>query len=360
MTDLPIPSAPPVPAASARPAANSSPRSDGTRDAAAQGETDPFQAVLAQEIESAVGTAILPAKGPALAPVEGDTQTTSDVPVQAVVTGDAPLTPFLFGMMPSMPATASPSTAGVDQDLSARSARVLDAIQGRLGNGSNAAATTATASTDPRLPAATGAAERGPADLAAPGKLQPTAGAAMPREFKLDPALPDPPKAIPAAMTAVHVHDAAPAAQATAAIVQARVGQHGWDQALGDKLVWMAGQSHQVAQLHLNPPELGPLDIMLTLNNDQASAQFVSAHAAVREAIETAMPRLREMLAESGITLGDASVGADAFRDQAASQRQHDPRTFTPHPALAESDAGPVVRGSQSLRLSQGLVDTFA
>lgn len=147
-----------------------------------------------------------------------------------------------------------------------------------------------------------------------------------------------------------------PPAPAHVAALEAHVGARGWDQGLGERLLWMAGQKQQVAQLHLNPPDLGPLQITLTLEDDQASAQFVCAHATVREAIETAMPRLREMLADNGITLGNASVGSDAFYEQA--QPQHEARAFAPEPAAADSGAAP--RGERVLPSARGLVDTFA
>lgn len=147
-------------------------------------------------------------------------------------------------------------------------------------------------------------------------------------------------------------------AQVPIATLQTRVGEHGWGQGLGDKLIWMAGQHQQVAQLHLNPPELGPLRITLTLDHDQASAQFVSAHVQVREAIETAMPRLREMLADSGITLGDTSVSTGAFREQARQQQQ--PGAYPAVLAAAAMDPGAAARGEHLLRRTHGLVDTFA
>ena len=124
---------------------------------------------------------------------------------------------------------------------------------------------------------------------------------------------------------------------------------------MGEKVLWMTGQQLQVAELHLNPPELGPLQITLTMNNDQASAQFVSQHASVREAIEAAMPRLREMLAEGGITLGNTNVGAESFREQA----QHDARSHLPRGA-AQAELGGTFGLTQSLRHARGLVDIFA
>lgn len=92
----------------------------------------------------------------------------------------------------------------------------------------------------------------------------------------------------------------------------------GWDAEFAQKVVWMAGRESQSAQLILNPPQLGPVEVRLTLSGGEAGAQFFSPHHNVREAIESAMPRLREMMAEAGLSLGQASVSSESFRDQRA------------------------------------------
>jgi flagellar hook-length control protein FliK len=51
--------------------------------------------------------------------------------------------------------------------------------------------------------------------------------------------------------------------------------------------------------------------VVLNVNNDQATVAFSSATPEVREALENAMPRLREMMSEAGVTLGEASVSAN-------------------------------------------------
>ena len=70
------------------------------------------------------------------------------------------------------------------------------------------------------------------------------------------------------------------------------------------KIVWLTANDQKFAQLTLNPPQMGPIEISLNINKDTASAYFISPNAEVREAIETALPRLREMLAGVGIELG--------------------------------------------------------
>lgn len=170
------------------------------------------------------------------------------------------------------------------------------------------------------------------------------------------------------ALTAMTSHAIAhPAASGAAAgqelKIAPQVGTAGWDGALAQKVVWLAGERQQVAELHLNPPHLGPLEVRVSVAADQggtAHAQFTSPHAAVREAIEAAMPRLREILAESGITLGNTTVGNESFRQQ---------QGFTPADgglaawrekadAGASSQAGEIAGVARSVR--NGMVDIFA
>ncbi len=86
------------------------------------------------------------------------------------------------------------------------------------------------------------------------------------------------------------------------------LGGESWSRGVSDRMVWMVGQKVQVAELRLDPPELGSLQVRLTLTQDQASVSFISPHAHVRDALEQQMPRLREMLQEGGVDLGQADV----------------------------------------------------
>lgn len=98
--------------------------------------------------------------------------------------------------------------------------------------------------------------------------------------------------------------------------INAPLDSNGWSDEFSQKISWMATQRHQVAELHLNPPNLGPLDVVLKISDHQATALFTSAHGAVRDAIEVALPRLREMLADNGIALGNATVSDQPPRDK--------------------------------------------
>ncbi|GED22860.1 flagellar hook-length control protein FliK [Halomonas halmophila] len=94
------------------------------------------------------------------------------------------------------------------------------------------------------------------------------------------------------------------------ASLTAPVGSQDWTQQLGRQLLrFSQGSGEQRIEMRLHPAELGPLSVSLKIGDQGAHAQFLSAHAAVRQALEQAMPQLREALAEQGITLGETSVG---------------------------------------------------
>ena len=94
-----------------------------------------------------------------------------------------------------------------------------------------------------------------------------------------------------------------------------QLGQAAWRDEVGQKLTWMISNNQQQAALVLNPPQLGRIEVTLALDGNQASATFVSPHAAVREALENSMTRLREVLADAGVTLGQTHVGSESRRD---------------------------------------------
>lgn len=147
--------------------------------------------------------------------------------------------------------------------------------------------------------------------------------------------------------------------------INAPLGDNGWSNEFSQKISWMASQQHQVAELHLNPPNLGPLDVMLKISDHHATALFTSAHGAVRDAVETALPKLREMLADNGITLGNATVSDQPPRDRGTEGfMNHDSGTAIWHGAPENhsetSETVPAATHILHTRRHNGMVDTFA
>ena len=134
-----------------------------------------------------------------------------------------------------------------------------------------------------------------------------------------------------------------------------------WADEFSQKITWLATQHSQSAELHLNPPQLGPLNVVIQVNGDQATAMFTSPHAAVRDSIEQALPKLREMLADSGIMLGNATVSDQSPREQRAGQSGQQQKTGEwsggAPPAVSTNTSDGI---SRSGRRHSGVVDTFA
>src|SRR5690606_25985745 len=77
------------------------------------------------------------------------------------------------------------------------------------------------------------------------------------------------------------------------------------------------------ATIKLNPPELGPLEINIKVNhNRQADVMISTQHGIVKDSIEHALPRLREMLADSGIQLNNVNVQDQSLKQQGHMQQQ--------------------------------------
>ena len=92
------------------------------------------------------------------------------------------------------------------------------------------------------------------------------------------------------------------------AAITNQLGSQSWGDELVSRVKWQIGQDIQEAKISLNPRELGPLQVKISIIDDQAHVQFVAQHGSVRDAIEEAIPRLREMLEQSGMMLADADV----------------------------------------------------
>ncbi len=145
------------------------------------------------------------------------------------------------------------------------------------------------------------------------------------------------------------------------ATVTETFGKPDWNQGMGKQVVWMANQNIRSAEIRLNPAHLGPIEVRIEMEDDQVSLAFSSRHAVVREAVEQAMPRLREMFEESGLNLADTDVSQQSF----AEQRSHESAENTKHRAQSASGQADPAPGEISAEtattqlINNGLVDYY-
>ena len=100
-------------------------------------------------------------------------------------------------------------------------------------------------------------------------------------------------------------------------------GKPQWAGMVAERAAMMAGQAIQSAELQLDPPELGPLQVRVHVQNDQVSVSFVSSHANVREALDLSASRLRELCDQQGMTLVDVDVSDHSAQQQQAEADQN-------------------------------------
>lgn len=138
-------------------------------------------------------------------------------------------------------------------------------------------------------------------------------------------------------------------------------GERGWERAFGERVVWLVGQQLQTAEVRLNPPHLGPVEVRLSLAGQEANLSFTVAHGATRDAIELAIPRLRELFAEQQLQIVNVDVGQRDASSQASAGDRWGRAGAAPSeprgrggPADAEPAARPRVGGLP------GLVDEYA
>ena len=133
-----------------------------------------------------------------------------------------------------------------------------------------------------------------------------------------------------------------------------------WAQGLGERVQWLVQQNIQGAEIRLNPPELGLLEVKVHLNGDHAAQiHFSSPNGTVREALEAAIPRLREMFAETGLNLGDVNVSHHSFAEQQNSGYEGNEGGGS-SARMASSEVGlPEENRLQTRISSDGLVDMY-
>ncbi len=144
-----------------------------------------------------------------------------------------------------------------------------------------------------------------------------------------------------------------PSASAGGPALAAPVGSGAWTEQLAARLTWMTQQGVQSASLQLSPRNLGPLQVSITVQRGQASVWFGATQPETRQALARALPELRNLFANQGLSLTDSGVSHDAPRQA---------RAGPGGAAMAGGEAsGPQGEGSVApAPLGVGLIDTYA
>lgn len=136
--------------------------------------------------------------------------------------------------------------------------------------------------------------------------------------------------------------------------MNAPVGSSGFAKELGQQITWLSGQDVKQAQIRLNPQDLGPLDVKVSVEHGRVDVSFMTQHPAATAAVQQGLDQLNQMLGGQGLSLGHATVGQHA-QQQFAQQGQHAQASSN---ASDESVADTPI--AAATRIAVGLVDAFA
>ncbi|MBE0439841.1 MAG: flagellar hook-length control protein FliK [Gammaproteobacteria bacterium] len=104
--------------------------------------------------------------------------------------------------------------------------------------------------------------------------------------------------------------------------IQPSLHNAAWSRVMTSRVLWMAREGVQQASLKLNPAQLGPVEVRLNMQNEQANISFIAQNATTRDALEQAIPRLRESFAQNGLELANADVSQQSFGQSAEQEQQ--------------------------------------
>jgi flagellar hook-length control protein FliK len=127
--------------------------------------------------------------------------------------------------------------------------------------------------------------------------------------------------------------------------------------AFGMQVSVLAKNGVQQAELHLNPAEMGPVSIQITLDGTQARVDFGADMAATRHAIEAGLPELASALRDAGFTLAGGGVAQHSASNGGDADANRGPASSASAQPVPSADAA-----TQRLtrRVAAGGVDTYA
>ncbi len=145
--------------------------------------------------------------------------------------------------------------------------------------------------------------------------------------------------------------------------VHTPAGQRAWAEDVGNRMIWMVGRGESRAELVLTPPSLGKLGVSIQVSGEQTTAHFVASTQAARDALEQAMPRLRELLQQAGINLGQADVSTSSERQGNGDENSSARPGFgfgRDREQVVETEPPGLTKGGHWTRTGLGMIDTFA
>ena len=147
------------------------------------------------------------------------------------------------------------------------------------------------------------------------------------------------------------------------------LGSSQWGSQVLQRVAWLTGQGIAAAEIHLNPAELGPMQVRVDQRQDSATVVFTSHNSSTREAIEASLPRLRELFSEQGMELIDVDINSGE-QEANAQQSDIDNQAESQNESQGDADDASIVSladgaselapVTETIALHYGLIDAYA
>ena len=138
-------------------------------------------------------------------------------------------------------------------------------------------------------------------------------------------------------------------------------GQQAWGEALTERITMNAAQDVKQVTIHLDPPELGSLELKLQINDDkQAQIQVQVQSPQVKEALESSAHRLRDMLASEGLELSGLDVQTDTGPGQQSADNSDGQDQGQSQDSDVSQNGGEDISIEIEKPKNNNLLDTFA
>jgi flagellar hook-length control protein FliK len=134
-----------------------------------------------------------------------------------------------------------------------------------------------------------------------------------------------------------------------------------WGDALGERVSFLINQKLNNAEIRIDPPHLGKLDIQIHIKDDSTQVVIHTQHAQTRDLVENSSFRLREILQDAGYSNVDVNVShRDSSSNQNASGESQSGADSEQSITQDSSNTSMAAMQQASIAVANGRIDYFA
>jgi flagellar hook-length control protein FliK len=135
------------------------------------------------------------------------------------------------------------------------------------------------------------------------------------------------------------------------------VGTPEFAQDVTEHVSWMVGNNLNGAKLEVNPAQLGPIEVRIAVQGNQAQVTLTAHSAVTRDALEASSPKLREMLGAQGFAQVSVDISQRSFQDRPTPAQTYE---WQPPTERSVSAAAVTSVAAAAPRSSSGVLDAYA